>query len=353
MGAGWSWNLTHFNLQTHQLTTSFGQNFYLQQQAGGRWWPLYHKLHDMYISGDINTHFVITYANGLREILNHDGYEIELEQQDGWRVYFVYKPGTHLLQSVADDEGHAITLHYKKNKIIVVSRGTKGELVSVFINHTNNHLSAVTLPLAQSNKYAGIFLYYKRNLLAQISYPGGLKKEIVYNCTDAMKIDTGTKTVSLCVVSAEKTDPGIGQPMSVEHYQYSAVNGSKNNYLGYNSGLSAISYTQKDILFDVPSSYTYHTQKDNGIVKEIQTYNKYHLLIDTKKISDKTGSIFLEAHNFFCRADEPDGCAYTTFYNTLNVFCLLLIEGYIQLSQLLAQAFTSRLHKPVWFTYQE
>ncbi|MCY4330752.1 MAG: hypothetical protein OXC48_11855, partial [Endozoicomonadaceae bacterium] len=330
LGAGWSWNLTHFNLQTHQLTTSFGQNFYLQQQAGGRWWPLYHKLHDMYISGDINTHFVITYANGLREILNHDGYEIELEQQDGWRVYFVYKPGTHLLQSVTDDEGHAITLHYKKNKIIVVSRGTKGELVSVFINHTNNHLSAVTLPLAQSNKYAGIFLYYKRNLLAQISYPGGLKKEIVYNCTDAMKIDTGTKTVSLCVVSAEKTDPGIGQPMSVEHYQYSAVNGSKNNYLGYNSGLSAIGYTQKDILFDAPSSYTYHTQKDNGIVKEIQTYNKYHLLIDTKKISDKTGSVFLEVHNFFCRTDEPDGCAHTAFSNLPSTYSLpLKTETYV------------------------
>ena len=44
LGRGWSWNLTHFNPVTHQLTTSFGQNFYLKKQPDGHWWPLYHKL---------------------------------------------------------------------------------------------------------------------------------------------------------------------------------------------------------------------------------------------------------------------------------------------------------------------
>ncbi|MCY4328850.1 MAG: hypothetical protein OXC48_02010, partial [Endozoicomonadaceae bacterium] len=57
LGAGWSWNLTHFNPVTRQLTTSFGQNFYLKKQPDGHWWPLYHKLHDMVIRGDISTHF--------------------------------------------------------------------------------------------------------------------------------------------------------------------------------------------------------------------------------------------------------------------------------------------------------
>ncbi|MCY4178371.1 MAG: hypothetical protein OXD32_07775, partial [Endozoicomonadaceae bacterium] len=228
------------------------------------------------------------------------------------------------MQSVTDDEGHAITLNYEKNEIIVVSRGTKGELVSILINHTSNHLSAVTLPVSQSNKYAGIYLHYTKNLITRISYPCGLKKEIVYNCTDAMKINISTKTVSLCIVSAEKTDPGIGQPMSVERYQYTNINGSKNNYLGYSSGLSAIGNTLKDILFETPASYTYQTQQDNGIIREIQTYNKYHLLIDSKQISDKTGNIFSEVHNFFCRTDEPDGCAHTTFSDLPSTYSLPL-----------------------------
>ena len=76
LGKGWSWNLTHFNLATHQLLTSFGQNFYLKKQFNGYWKPEYHKLHDIFIQGDISTHFVIAYPSGLRETLNHEGYEI-------------------------------------------------------------------------------------------------------------------------------------------------------------------------------------------------------------------------------------------------------------------------------------
>ena len=83
LGRGWSWNLTHFNPFTHQLTTSFGQNFYLKKQFNGHWLPLYHKLRDMFIQGDASTHFVITYANGLRETLNHEGYEMQFGTA-GW-----------------------------------------------------------------------------------------------------------------------------------------------------------------------------------------------------------------------------------------------------------------------------
>ena len=90
---GWSWNITHFNPATHQLITSFGQNFYLKKQFNGHWQPEYHKLHDIFIQGDISTHFVITYPSGLRETLNHEGYETCLEQQDGWNVHFSYVAG--------------------------------------------------------------------------------------------------------------------------------------------------------------------------------------------------------------------------------------------------------------------
>ncbi|MCY4330255.1 MAG: hypothetical protein OXC48_09310, partial [Endozoicomonadaceae bacterium] len=83
LGRGWSWNLTHFNPANNQLATSQGQNFSLIQDDLGHWWPRYHKLKDMQIDVDKEGNFVITYINGLREILNHDGYEVRLEQQDG------------------------------------------------------------------------------------------------------------------------------------------------------------------------------------------------------------------------------------------------------------------------------
>ena len=51
------------------------------------------------------SNFVITYANALRETLNHDGYETRLEQQDSRSVNFEYLPGTHLLSRITDDSG--------------------------------------------------------------------------------------------------------------------------------------------------------------------------------------------------------------------------------------------------------
>ena len=324
LGIGWSWNLTHFNPRTHQLTTSLGQNFYLTQRKDGHWWPMYHKLQDIYIRGDIKTHFVITYANGLRETLNHDGYETRLEQQDGWSVRFIYKPGTHLLQSVIDDKGHAITLYHAKNKVIVVSKQAEGKSVSVFIDHENNHLHTIILPLSYNNTYTRIKIDYKINLITKISYPSGLTDEMKYNCTNAMKINIQAKSASLCVISTETINPGTGEPASTNRYQYSDINDNKHDYLAYNSGLLTISNTPKDILFDAPVNYTYRTQQDNGIIREIRTYNKYHLLIDDQQISNSTGNIFSEIHTFFCRIDEFDGCAHTVFTDLPPTYSLPL-----------------------------
>ena len=138
LGVGWSWNLTHFNPVTHQLITSTGHSFYLQQKSDGHWLPLYHKLQDIRIEGNTQNRFIITYANGLRETLNHVGYEIAMEQQNGWGVHFHYIGKTNLLRSVNDDLGHSIILHYTQGRIIVISKGSTGQSVPVSIFVNNN-----------------------------------------------------------------------------------------------------------------------------------------------------------------------------------------------------------------------
>ncbi len=47
IGRGWSWNLTHFNTVTNQLSTSNGQMFHLDKISFNHWKPHYHKLHDI------------------------------------------------------------------------------------------------------------------------------------------------------------------------------------------------------------------------------------------------------------------------------------------------------------------
>ncbi|MCY4329483.1 MAG: YD repeat-containing protein, partial [Endozoicomonadaceae bacterium] len=313
LGQGWSWNLTHFNLITHQLITSTGQNFYLKKNNNGRWFPLYHKLKDIHIDVKKDC-FIITYTNGLRETLNSYGYEITLEQQDGWKVYFLYYPGSHLLHSVTDDEGHNIILQWEKESVTVISRGSEGQSVPVVINTQQEKLRDILLPLQKRSASYGIHFSYKGKFITQVTYPTGLKKIYVYNCADEMKMNLDRRTdLAICVVMKETVNPGLGQPAMITRYQYTNSNSNNHNYLGFNSRLKSTRNTFKDRLFEAPINYTYSTTEDNGIIRELRTYNKYHLLIDEQQISDRTGNKLSEVESFFCRTDQVNGCANSSF----------------------------------------
>ncbi len=315
LGTGWSWNLTHFNPSTNSLATSMGQSFYLQQKSNCQWYPLYYKRHDIHIGGTKAKYFIITYANGLRETLDHQGYETMLEQQNGWRVHFTYLPGTHRLQSVSDDTGHKIALLYQKDYIKLISKGSAGQLISVLLNVKNGELRKLILPLQQDHTGYGIDFSYAGHLLTKVSYPTGLTEIFTYNCTDAMKVNITKNflTSSLCVITRKRSDPGAGQPVMQKTYKYSKTNSNEHDYLGFNAQLIATADTKKDILFEAPANYTYQTQEDNGILREIHTYNKYHLLINNKTISDHTGHLLSEIQIFFCRTNQSNGCAHSAF----------------------------------------
>ena len=327
LGTGWSWNLTHFNPVTKQLTTSFGQNFYLTKQSTGHWWPVYHKLKDMLIQGDISTHFIITYANGLRETLNHEGYESRLEQQDGWSVHFSYMPGTHLLQSISDDNEHIIKLYNTNQFVRVVSQGYNGKPVVVLIHKKNSELHSITLPSSNDRLGHGIYFHYIQHFITGVNYPTGLKNRITYNCRDEIKIPDNYTVLphALCAVVKETADPGFGQAMMISRYHYGKTNLNEHNYLGFNSGVNISGHSSKDRLFEVPVSYSYQTEQDNGLIREIRTYNKYHLMTDERQISDRTGDVLSSVHYFFCRTDKYDGCAYSSFTD-LPVFYSLPLK---------------------------
>ncbi len=315
LGHSWSWNLTHFYPQSGQLVTSTGQNFYLQKRNNGQWFLLYHKLQDIRIDGDKKTHFIITYNNGLREILNHEGYETILEQQNGWRVHFFYKQGTHLLKYIMDDTGHSIILHYNPNHITVISRASEGQPVHIVLSKENNKLKKFILSLQQRETSPLVYIHYTGRLITRIDYPTGLKRTFAYNCKDAMKIPflTDNQLHSLCVVSKMSIFPGMGQTTTEVNYRYSQANQNEHNYLGFNANLPAVHGLYKDILFEAPASYTYQTEEDNGIIREVRTYNKYHLLINDEKISDCTKLKISAVHTFFCQTDRQNGCANLTF----------------------------------------
>ncbi len=330
---GWSWNLTHFNPANNQLATSQGQNFILQQDDAGRWRPRYHKIKDIQIGGEKQTHFFITYINGLREILNHDGYEVRLEQQDGKGVNFSYLPGTHLLSMISDDMGRKIILSRKNNYLTVTSYNSNGKPINIRISSDGKQLQSVILSNHKQGDEQGVYLYYSPvgHLLNQLVYPTGLTKSIHYDCHQAMKMPLlyNNRQQGLCVVTSQVVDPGMAQPKMVTFYTYDQINNNEHNYLGFNAGLNIIPGEQKDFLFEAPATYTYRTSEDNGLLQTIRTYNKYHLLIDIKLFSDKTKHLLAETHNFFCRKDQYDGCAHTSFEDLPVTYTLpLKMETY-------------------------
>ncbi|MCY4328482.1 MAG: hypothetical protein OXC48_00115, partial [Endozoicomonadaceae bacterium] len=314
LGVGWSWNLTHFNPINNQLSTSQGQTFNLEMMPNSIWRPRYHKLHDIQIDGSKNKYFTITYTNGLREILNHDGFETRLEQQDGRGVTFDYVAGTHWLSAIRDDLGNKIILTRKESFITVTSYGTEGKPVYIMLNHCNNELRNITLPEENQQASPTIHMDYRGHLLNKVIYPTGLKKSITYNCTSAMAVALpyGNQR-HLCVVTRESTDPGASQPKMVTRYGYDQSKANAHNYLGFNSGLNKLLSSSQDILFEAPVSYTYTTMQDNEITTQLRTYNKYHLLISAQLISNRTGHLLSAMNNFYCRTDKSNGCAYTSF----------------------------------------
>ncbi|MCY4330019.1 MAG: hypothetical protein OXC48_08085, partial [Endozoicomonadaceae bacterium] len=254
------------------------------------------------------------YANALRETLNHDGYETRLEQQDSRSVNFEYLPGTHLLSRIIDDSGHKISLTYRNNYINVTSYSIDGSLVTIRINRINRQLRTVSFPVIHITDYKTVNISYQGSLLSKIIYPTGLVKTVDYNCNNAMKLPTTNgQTHAVCVVTKTNVIPGFGQPEMTTRYSYDDSSANHHNYLAYNSGLSFLQNENQDALFHVPGRYTYKTTTDNGIIRELHTYNKYHLLIDTKTITDNDNRVLTETQNFFCGTDIPNNCAQTSF----------------------------------------
>ncbi len=341
LGAGWAWNLAHYNPATHQLNTAGGKSFFLKQQPDGSWHPLYHKLKDVIITNNEKGGLVIKSTNGLQDILDRDGYEIRMEQQNGDGVAFKYIPGSHILREIEDDNGHSIWLTKKNNYLTVTSYSVQGHSVNMRISLENNEVRNICFPESSSHQHTAnhsrlVHLSYdtwhnSQNLLTGVHYFTGMKKEFTYDCSHEMELPNIINNLnpfqpyaSICVVKQVRTIPGANQPPMNIDYSYTSTNSNNHDYLGFNAGLTRLTNLKTDILFETPASYTYQTKEDNEQVQTIRTYNKYHLLIDTKTVSDKTNKLLTETIVYFCRTDKQDGCANTSFNQLLDTYSLPL-----------------------------
>ena len=200
---------------------------------------------------------MIKSANGLQDILDRDGYEIRMEQQNGDGVNFKYMPGSHLLQKITDDNGHSISLTRKNNYLTVTSYDVQGHPVNMRISLENDEVRNIWFPGSNDQQTANdsrlVRLSYDtvhngQNLLTGIHYFTGMEKEFTYDCRNhEMKLPALLIShnplqpfASMCVVKQIRMIPGANQPPMDIDYSYTSTNSNSHDYLGFNAGLTEL-----------------------------------------------------------------------------------------------------------------
>ena len=119
--------------------------------------------------------------------------------------------------------------------------------------------------------------------------------------------------VSVVLQHIQKPNAGTMQGATVITYKYGSANSNHHDYLAFGSQQPAIPNPNHDVLFDTRASYTYQTVVDNGQIKDVRTYNKYHLMIKNVKINDHTNQHLSETQNYYCNPNDLSACNHLTF----------------------------------------
>ena len=330
---GWSWNIAHYNRVTHALTTSAGRTFLIKQRADGSWGTVYHKLKDMIITGTPITGFTVTLKTGLRETLSPQGYLTKIEEETGhWiKFYYIQLGEKEFLDRIIDEYGNTIKVTRRYNHVDVKSVDANGHFNIFTITTANNEVHRIFLPtLSTANarfdagfggKKAplGFTFYYERGYMDQIIYPSGAADQYKYD------FQAGQKDLLYLTANGYVRD----KPVVIKHiielhagddtnaptvtYKYDAVNISNHNYLAFGSLVHAIPNIGSDVLFDTSVKYRYRTAVDNGKTTTIRTYDKYHLVVDQKIISDTSHLPVQDIQKYYCSDIASLNCNRLTF----------------------------------------
>ena len=297
IGKGWTYNLTHYNSKTSQLSLSNGGSFRIKFDSSNQPYLQYYKLNNLRIEkgNDANHLFILIYKDGHKEFINNQGYLSQILYPRGDSVFFNYTI-QNILESISSNgsEKNKITLSYDSGTLKIASLDSQGNKVITSINRSNNLATSIELPkTGNSNENLIVGFKYNidpktnSNLLTQVNYPTGLTESLSYT---SLPIPTGGPIQWINVVKTWTRDPGFAQPVLKTNYSYGGSSDSR-NFMGYASGIPYI--PNVDNLFERSDDYNYSTREDNGIAAIVHTYNKFHVETN-KKLYDISSNKLLQ-----------------------------------------------------------
>ena len=200
VGHGWQWNLSHYNVNTHSLTTDQGRTFLLVKKADGTWGLRYHKIKDIVLTGSPQTGLIVTLKTGVREYFSPEGYVTKIESEMGeWITFhYMYEGNKAILTRISDEKGRNIQIRRADGMIYVSSLNDTGQFSTITITTSNNKVHRIILPSPTSSipaiktkkinhsNYA-IRFSYDHNFLTKINYPTGAENDYLYQFSNRCK----------------------------------------------------------------------------------------------------------------------------------------------------------------------
>lgn len=298
-GRGWSLGLSSYNRKTHKLTLASGVSYRIYISKG-RIIVRDKKLQDTWVTLD-GDNLVVSHKNGLIERLARPD-----ETYDEWLPEHVYS-----------NEGRSISLKYmlvrgrrvlhevhdQQHRVVALSYETKDQSASITVwpDHPqrrlkfvlrvrNGWLRQITLDHGPAERLAWSFDYRLLNgflVMTEVRAPGGSVESIEYS-PQKHQLPLGAPIKALPAVRRSVLAPGSGLPRITRVYEY-----SDKNFLGYQSELR---WAQDgDHLHGHKGPYTYSCterlvtgvgDKTVELSRIERTYNRFHLMISEKSVSN-------------------------------------------------------------------
>lgn len=302
-GAGWSLQLSEFDITRQILSLSSGETFKVTGAGlGGRMNMQEQKL-DSFHAYDEGTQYRVVYKSGMTEILSvvsgvaNGAVPTQVYSLEGRWVKLAYTSfnGSPMLQSIEDEAGQTLLSIERAGNIISINLypyGVGGEPLSVFtLSHRPERLeSDFTLPTDDKASWRFTYTGVRGFIcISQVETPTGAHETIEY--TDAGHRHPAPAASNLPRVTRHTVDPGCDQPIVETEYNYVLpLATNEHNFLGFGSGLV---WTDDglDNLYKVMGAYDYGSVEKLLIAgKEVRrierTFNRFHLLTEEKTIKN-------------------------------------------------------------------
>lgn len=302
-GYGWQINWSTYDAGRKVLTLASGLSYAVQENRSTGACTLRHqKIANFAFNKSDDNAYYITEANGSVTVLQGDDYgsDVKMPQAmfsaNGAGLYFNWMPKNsqeNWLQSINDDNNNTLLQIDYDQKTIIVFPDKSEQYIINFTLDTGGLLSSIAVSDMQyTMNYDPSITDLGAYPLIRLQHPTGLIEEVKYTtgANEGHQFPACANAPNLPYVKEYTTTPTGGQPPLTTTYSF-----SDNNFLGYGSGITIWSKDDDNIYsnpfsddFTYTSTITNNPGGDEEIVT-INTYNMFHLLINSKK----TNSSFL------------------------------------------------------------